>query len=72
VSDILRVVRCRSRVPKVRSSSESRSLTTDLDTPIRRDASLMDPASAAATKAATPSSFIIVRRSRNPVSVAAC
>lgn len=68
VSDNLRVVRWTSLVPSARSSSASLSLTTDLALPSRRAAALIDPASAMATKAAMPSSFIIVRISRKPVS----
>src|SRR5262249_19129009 len=33
VSESLRVVRCKSRVPKRASSADSRALTTDLETP---------------------------------------
>ena len=61
------VVRWASLPPSSRSSSERRSLTTDLGTPRRRAASLIHPASATAVNAVRPSSFIIVRRSRKPV-----
>ena len=54
--------------PRLRSSSASRSLTTDFDRRRRRAASLIDPASATATKVAMPSSFIIVRQFRKPSS----
>ena len=64
----LRVLRCTSLTPRLRSSSTSRSLTTDFDSRNRRAASLIDPASATATKVAMPSSFIIVRTFRRPVS----
>jgi hypothetical protein len=59
-----RVVRCRSLAPRLRSSSVNRSLTTDFDSSIRRAASLIEPLSATATKAATDSSFSLVRFSR--------
>ena len=59
VSDSLRVVRCSRLAPTLRSSSASRSLTTDFDSRRRRAASLIDPASATATKVAMPSSFIV-------------
>jgi len=57
-----------SRVtPSARSSSASRSLTTDFASPSRRDAALIEVSSTVATKAARPSSFIIVRIFRQPV-----
>lgn len=63
VTDILRVVRWSSVAPRLRSSSASRSLTTDFDSRSVRAASLIERASATATKLVIPSSFI-VRTSR--------
>ena len=59
VSDSLRVVRWRSRVPRLRSSCTRRSLTTDLARASRRAAALIDPDSATATKAVIPSILIV-------------
>ena len=59
ITDIRRVVRWSNVAPRLRSSSASRSLTTDFESRSVRAASLIEPASATATKLAMPSSFIV-------------
>jgi hypothetical protein len=61
----LRVVRWTRQPPSTRSSSASRSLSTDLANPILRDAALIEPVSAIATNAAMPSNFMSFGLSEN-------
>jgi hypothetical protein len=57
-----------SVAPRLRSNLASRSFATDFEICSRRAPSVIDPASAMATKARTDSSFSIVRDSRTLVS----